>query len=559
MAIALLALVSMLIMPVSAETLTGELGQEGINSTNWGPTPYMSGGAPYEVLFFKSIEYAGIPTASIRWTKDAVDLFDADAPAWSSASITIRLSNGTVDAGEATLRDGEIIGYGTIGYQRLYNSATPPVEQLGGYTWITFSSLNLTGLSGDTYLFMDYDHSDMYNQTSRGWGSYTAYLPIGGWAFYYEGNNVVAGYQTYNKQVDFFSQYTVTKPSGIGITGTISKTGTNGKLYNTRTFISDLNHATISSEGTANQNNFTFATNFSQIYVSILSVDNIWANTSLLFESAEPTVTPTPSPTIPPGYIITYVRTFDPLTNSDIHGTNISMYDVEAATWTNYTADPDGRGEIYTLPYHTLNLYGTYPTEGVYNDAELLGAETGYTGGKLFYLDMYPYTPAPASGYVELYTTVRNRDDKSPVTYASIGTTIISTGAYFGSSSGSTGTDIYTYPNDTALRIVVNKPGYQTATIYTNTGDDEKKYVIINMDRSTVTPTVTATIIPGETTVRPTYAPYCDPYASNYDEGKCNAGKDAGMMGQVRDAGPILISLAIMATLFGLIKLMGKK
>ena len=282
-----------------------------------------------------------------------------------------------------------------------------------------------------------------------------------------------------------------------------------------------------------------------------------WYNSSILFAAAAPTVTPTPTPTIPAGYIVTYFRTFDPLGNAEIHGTNISLYDVEAATWTNYTNDADGRGEIYTLPYHTINAYGTYPTAGVYNNAELLGFETGYSGGKVGYLDMYPYTPAPAGGYTQLYTTVRDSVDKSPVYSASIGITTISTGAYYGTNSGSTGVSVDTFPNQTALRIVVSKAGYSAATISTNTGTGTTKYVYVDLVRATVSPTVTATPLPGEITVRPSYSPGCDP--SSYDAGACSSGKDLAMMDQVRDAGPMLIGLAILATVFGLLKLIAKK
>ena len=535
--IALLALVSLMIAPVSAETLTGTLGGYGYNQTEFG-IAFVGSEGKIEHIYSNDIENTGSMYSMIYWPNHIIDT-DAGAPDRPSVSF-IAYALVTKDGPRI---DDIPVATGTIGYQKIYNSATPPVEQTTGYVWIVFDEWNITGRSGDLNLELDFPQSALYNYTTPSYGASTP-VPSGGICFARTGseNCETGGYsniKSYSAQGD----YTAIKPSGLGITGYVNKTG------NSRIFVTNVSDYVVASDNLANENDFVFNVWPNQIYINLLSPDNTWYNSSLLFliGPPPPTVTPTPSPTIPPGYIVTYVRTFDPLTNSDIHGTNISMYDVEAAVWTNYTADPDGRGEIYTLPYHTLNLYGTYPTDGVYNDAELLGAETGYTGGKLFYLDMYPYTPAPASGYVELYTTIRNRDDKSPVTYASIGTTIISTGAYFGSSSGSTGTDIYTYPNDTALRIIVNKPGYLTATVYTNTGDDEKKYVIIDMDRSTVTPTVTGTVLPGETTVRPTI------------DSRTDSEKDSDMMNQVRDAGPILISLAILATLFGLVKLIGKK
>jgi hypothetical protein len=248
------------------------------------------------------------------------------------------------------------------------------------------------------------------------------------------------------------------------------------------------------------------------------------------------------------GYIVTYFRTFDPLGNAEIHGTDISLYDVEAATWTNYTSDADGRGEIYTLPYHTVNAYGTYPTAGVYNDAELLGFETGYSGGKVGYLDMYPYSLAPSAGYTDLYTGVRNSDDKSPITYAPIGITIISTGAYWGTNSGPSGTDVLTLPNQTAIRIVVSKAGYSAATISTNTGTGTTKYVYVDLTRATVTPTVTATPLPGEITPRPTQDPN-DPSLHSGDTSM----KAQEMMNWLAMNGMMLVQICFLVTVFALL------
>ena len=537
--IALLALVSMLIIPVSAETLNGTLGGYGYNQTLF-DMPYQTPGSTIGQLVTNDIESSGSMYTLVLWPGVTLPT-DAGAPDRVSTSFKAY----ALAAGSPYPRvDDYTVATGTIGYQKIYNAASPPVEQTTGYIWIVFDEWNTTGRSGDLRLELNYTRNDLYNVTLTDHGN-PSNTPSGGVCIggLISASACIVGSYSNIKVYDAWASYSAIKPSGLGIAGTVVKTG------NSRIFVTNISDYTIASENLANENTFSFSVLADQIYIKLLSPDNTWYNSSLLFSTGPPppTVTPTPVPTIPPGYIVTYVRTFDPLTNSDIYGTDISMYDVEAAVWTNYTADPDGRGEIYTLPYHTLNLYATYPTEGVYNDAELLGVETGYGGGKLFYLDMYPYTPAPAEGYVELYTTVRNRDDKSPVTYASIGTTIISTGAYFGSSSGATGTDIYTYPNDTALRIIVNKAGYLTATVYTDTGDAEKKYVIIEMDRATVTPTPTGTVLPGETTVRPTIDPRTD------------SEKDADMMNQVRDAGPMLIGLAIIATIVGLMKLMAKK
>ena len=94
------------------------------------------------------------------------------------------------------------------------------------------------------------------------------------------------------------------------------------------------------------------------IIISMLTSSGTRHNSSILFAAAVPTVTPTPVPTIPAGYIVTYVRTFDPLTNSDIHGTDISMYDVEAAVVLGSPANPL---DFVAGDYNELNL--ATPTE----------------------------------------------------------------------------------------------------------------------------------------------------------------------------------------------------
>lgn len=529
---------------VSAETITGSLGSDELNSTNTILANQPTGSSQVRGLYTDHIEETEGLKSLIRFSKAYLFTFDAAAPSGAQTSVIIRVTNNSY-----LNHTGVIIGTGTLGYQRKYNGASPPVEQLGGYVYLIVDNYTTENYTGATYLYLDYNSSALYNITAQEVGS-----PVysGQVVFAYAGV-LHGGFYTQNMVSELFVSYTATKPSGIGIGGNITKIRGNSQV-----FICNSSGVAIISEMNLNSNNYSFTVPNNQIIIAVRSSLNKWYNSSvLLFGSAIPT--PTPTTTIPPGYIVTYFRTFDPLGNSDIHGTDISLYDVEAATWTNYTADADGRGEIYTLPYHTVNAIGHYPTAGIYNDGILTGAETGYYGnsGKLYYLDMYPYTPPPPGGYTNLYTTVREADDKFPVFRASIGITTVSTGAYYGTNSGSTGVSVDTFPNNTALRIVVSKSGYQTATVVTNTGTGATKYVYVDLTRATVTPIVTATSYPGEITTRPTYAPGCDPSA--YDAAICSGGKDSDMMNQVRDAGPGLIGLAIIATMLGLVKLMMKK
>ena len=80
------------------------------------------------------------------------------------------------------------------------------------------------------------------------------------------------------------------------------------------------------------------------------------------------------------------------------------------------------------------------------------------------------------------------------------------------------------------------------------TSDFGPDFVTIALHQGTYTSTITPTpTISGAPTAGPTIDPRTD------------SEKDTDMMNQVRDAGPMLIGLALIVTFVGLIKLMGKK
>lgn len=554
--IALLALVSMMIAPVSAETLTGTLG-----GTSGASYSYSDSFDHYEnhpvlgsILINNSLYFVGT-TSLIRFDVHGPSIYPVGAPD-SLAGIPFVLMN-------SSIAEASIVATGTMGYQRSFDNAWPIPNELVGYQWLIFDTwTNISTLSGAQELFSVVTANvTMTGIYANGIGSYGYSNPIpgiGNACFDVGGGWCAEGDYIRNTYITTYAEYTATKPMGLGISGIVSKLHS-GTIYLSRAYVfNGTSGAMIANNPAVNTVDLLYNTLAQSIKIGIQDSALNWYNSSVLFAVAVPTVTPTPTTTIPAGYIVTYFRTFDPLGNSDIHGTNISLYDVEAATWTNYSADPDGRGEIYTLPYHTINAYGHFPTAGVYNDAELLGFETGYSGGHLGYLDMYPFTPAPPGGYTKLYTTVRDSIDKSPVTSASIAIIDVLTGAYYGTNSGTTGVSVDTFPNNTALRIEVTKAGYLKATIATNTGTGTTKYVYVDLVRATITPTITATPLPGQATAAPTWAPHCDPGMGDYDPVACGTGKDIAMMDQVRDAGPALVGLAIIATILGLIKLMMK-
>ena len=264
-----------------------------------------------------------------------------------------------------------------------------------------------------------------------------------------------------------------------------------------------------------------------------------WYNSSLLFLPGEPT----PTPTFPPGYSRTYFRCADTNTDGSVSGCNIQLKDVESGVWSNATDLDDGIWYIDTLPLHTINAYG---------DA------TGYTNGSRigvqewnnmrYTIPMIPgYLPPPLEGYVWVYIHVTDFSGTTDLSGATVSlsgsglSTVVKT-------TDSSGIAMLQWPNVTTAYIIAAKSGYTTGMRVIETSDYGPDFVTIALHQGTYTSTITPTpTISGG----PTVAPTLDSRTTNE--------KDAAMMNQVRDAGPSLIGLAIIATIVGLVKLMGKK
>jgi hypothetical protein len=246
-----------------------------------------------------------------------------------------------------------------------------------------------------------------------------------------------------------------------------------------------------------------------------------------------------------PGYIRTEIATID-IYGARIYGTTIDILDVEAGVWKNSTNDVDGLLYIDTLPYHTLNVYGSYTLiADQYLDAQLIGISTGYDGGIRFYLVMYPADIAPGLGNVNLYVTVQDNNGLVPIPTALVKIGIPGNPTLSGYTSSS-GVQRFVVPNQTVLHITAEKSGYQTGGTVINSGTGVTANAIIALDRIAVTPTTTGYIPTGGITPVVTF----DPRTANQ--------KDTDMMEIIRNAGPDLINLAIAATIIGLLGLMMK-
>ena len=550
MLIALLALVSLMITPACAETLTGELiADYSIPATY---TEWVNSGSLSNLTYLRVMDiektygWSVLVMFNNHASRDSFSTGDVGA----STPVTMRLHD----------ISGTVLGAGDIGYQRVFNTASPPVEQPGGFFYIDVISWDPVGLTGDEIVYLDYNRAAVNNFKTI---YYTTNVCTdrSGMMYFDRSNNPTLGCNLgdyiYNRAGSAKSQYTVTKPDGIGIAGTLNKTGSDGVTYNTQGFIFGATGNVLSSQSGLSNASFYFTTNATQIKIGMFDSAGVFTNTSLLFTPGVPvpTVTPTPGPTVPPGYVRNNLYVWDQ-NDAQISGADVDVRDVEAGTWTNTTTDADGWITIDTLPYHTVNVYAHYPTAGIYLPNEILGLETGYYGGHNWVLVLYPYVSTP-SGFVTLYINTRNYDTKAVLTGVNLQIKNLVTGATTGESTGSTDSVSTVVTNATNYQITGSKSGYISKTININSGEASSKTVVIELSKATVTPTVTGTPLPGEITARPTYAPGCDPAA--YDAAVCTRGKDSDMMNQIRDAGPGLIALAIIATVVGLIKLMSKR
>jgi hypothetical protein len=287
----------------SAEILTGELGSDAWNSTNFVSTTQNTQSCYFKTLWFNDIQNVGAPISYIYFETISLWTLDSGAPGTATTPVIFRQSNGTWNSqGNPKQTDGDIIGYGTIGYVRLYNTATPPIEQLNGYVYIIFNSFNVTGLSGDTSVYLDYNRNALYNITGYQTGTQSA--PVGTGMFM-DLTGSAYGSHTFNKQSTVHAVYEVEKPAGLGISGWVNKTNGIGGIffYNCQVFIADLNYKTIASEGTLSPDKFTFTTNATQIRICLLDALGSWVNSSLLFAAGEGNLTGTHNITF---HIMTY-------------------------------------------------------------------------------------------------------------------------------------------------------------------------------------------------------------------------------------------------------------
>jgi hypothetical protein len=541
--IALLALVSLMIIPVNAETLTGTLGTSSV-LTNTVYNLANAGGSStgnFTTIQILGIEYTKGLSAIIHYdaTGDKMS-FDSGAPSGMVSSFIAHHDNIT----------GAVVGTGSWGYQRSFSALG--VEQ-EGFQYINFDTwTGATALTGDQMIFLEYDEKSAYYPKSGSASATTLTtsnrIGVGKTFPVYAavGAGQRAGDYSIVSNDGVLNTYTVIKPSGSGIAGSVVKS-VSGTEYPSRVWIFNgtFPYLVITNEIANTNTTFSFTSPSSSIKIGIQSPNfGTWYNSSILFA---PTVTPTPTTTwtdidpIPSGYVRTWFINSDGATGGAIYGSHINLYDVENASWRNWSTLVNNLAYIDTLPTHTINAYGT---------------ATGYTGDTrlglpaadtVYELILWAGLLAPGTGNVNLQIIVSGSPSGMAVPDVTLAIAQPS-GAVEGGRTGETGTYVAVVPNTSLIRVTASKSGYSTVTSTITTSAAGPDTLRITLSRLSVIPTITATPLPGEVTVRPTTDPN-DPSLHGGDTSL----KAQEMMNWLAMNGMDLVQLCFLVTVLALL------
>jgi hypothetical protein len=254
------------------------------------------------------------------------------------------------------------------------------------------------------------------------------------------------------------------------------------------------------------------------------------------------------------------VRAVDMLSGYGVNGAKVDVFDIENSSWTNQTS-VTGEVTVSALTGHNINAYGSATG---YDDGESLGLPV--VAGSLYPIYMRP-TDLPgnvSAGNVTLYLTVLEDGTNTRLS----GYAVSLTGP---SSGGADYTSGVTDANGLFTAVVKNRTNYNVKVLAqkghlgankafnsgTQSGGDSYVEVTLWLGVSSVTTAPTVTTLPGGGTPTPTttYLRYCDPALSDYNEDACRTSENTGMMDQLREAGPSIIGLCIVAILMGLLKI----
>lgn len=506
-AIVFLILVSLIIIPVSAVTLTGTLGGSAYNSTNFGITPSYGGPASgfTELQVFGSDYTNGLKTL-VRF-----DYYSATYKWIPSYPSTLASNSTTISLWTGAGGTGKLMGRGTMGFQRFW-SGSPAVETYG-YQYITFSYWNISNgtpnMNGET-IYINFDGAPNFELK-------TASLPQGPspisnpWPsqviFYKAGQANSPGGYTRNIEVTTYADYSVTKPSGLGITGTITKTS-GGTTYPSRGFVYNATSgAGIGSESQPTVLTYNINTMADTIILGINDGTSQY-NSSPLFSPTPPTPTPTGSPTPEPGswsnitYTVRYGVNSTPIPNTFV---KLMMYYENGNKGDNdwqqavdgYT-DSNGQITFQQVDISGWDFRAEFTKPGLYQ-LSFWDDPTAYSYSNPVYMYEQP-TGSIIPGVPTKFNVtlkVESATTFQPISgaWVTIGDSISGT-SYVGQTTNATG---YVYfpqiPNTANINGQITKSGYTPLTYWVTSGSllggDASLTKYLYLSSVTVTPTIT--------------------------------------------------------------------
>jgi hypothetical protein len=516
----------MLMVPcVSAETVTGSVTESGWISTA-GVAPFA---APvwisYDSIYTTAIENLYGFHTLVKFS-DVPARMQFDVPSTSSAQTTVTGTIGTTT-----------IFTGTIGYTNSYDILG---NLVGGYEYVeTDNWNNLHGYTGIQSVNLSYDKVALYHWQYDGWSGGYAALGTGGACFgsgvpaapcAYSGAN---GYIT-NKEMTFWNGYTVESPIGIGMHGVIEKNdGT--KTYPSQVFVYNATSgAIITSQNGTTSADFTFDIFTTPIILGMTTSKPSHVNSSILFGGYDEI----PSKDL-------FIGAVDAVTGNWVIPITVNYHDTSTGVWVNDTyADGACRGTTgqNATIYYEISAYDYYPasntkiTENDYGPEEYVEP--------LFRIGSGPPAGDLNSSILRLYFQHPNGN---PVMISpGIDVLLLTDGQHM--VTGYSGVAEFPVTNNTVYSYRASRSAFKTVTgaVLVNTSISE--WVVVMTEDTGPPPTPTSSI-----TTYPT------PTLTGAALEAHNKEVDESMMAQLREAGPGIIGLAILAIIFGLLNMMAPK
>jgi hypothetical protein len=514
----LILLFACMISLVSGETFTGTLGSTDYISDNYN---YDNGcgniyGIQLEYISFAQIQnYAGIKSIIKFDTTSGRPTYLPGAPVSASAPVTFKVG-------------GVTVGTGYIGYQRLFNTATPPVEQ-NGYEYVVFNDWSGSTLySGGVNVLADGGQNISGSGiTFPSTGCKNTSSPVG-----FPSNTQTNGYAqgdhpvlTVNVVDAVLNDWELTTGYGIA-SGSVFK-----GIYPSRAWLFNGNGVPLSSDNGTIITTFNFTASdptgykigiqspiYHKFYNStIIPFSGPITTAPVIIPTAYPNVTTTTVPVgsgnetpgpVPLGFVRSWVMVRDGQlgTPALLRGMDITIKDNIAGTWHNSTGDLDGNFWIDTLPNDNINIYIEDPSGGYYSVSAqgqptptLADLLAGF-GEKTFNMVMYPVVALP----VQFVSFDVSAVDSQTHNYLS---NVQLEVKYGGTIQGGVITGMaenFVVPNNTQMSIKATKSGYNTASVSVNSGPTLSNTTIIYMVSVGVQPTPTSSrtgVIPTRTVI----------------------------------------------------------